>query len=118
MSEEEKQIHLYMHSKNELGLATLCVEKDKEIEILKQDIELLQNDLDNANSKLKDYLRRNIRAINLIENMLLRFDTFSALEVKTIKYILEEQGVGKTYYERNKNKAKSNKRTRRNSRSS
>ncbi len=34
MSEEEKQILLYMHSKNELGLATLCVEKDKEIERL------------------------------------------------------------------------------------
>ncbi len=36
MNEEEKQIHLYMHSKNELGLATLCVEKDKEIERLKE----------------------------------------------------------------------------------
>jgi len=39
MSEEEKQIHLYMHSKNELGLATLCVEKDKEIERLNKCID-------------------------------------------------------------------------------
>lgn len=43
MSEEEKQIHLYMHSKNELGLATLCVEKDKEIERLKESEEYFKD---------------------------------------------------------------------------
>lgn len=42
MSEEEKQIHLYMHSKNELGLATLCVEKDKEIERLNKENTILR----------------------------------------------------------------------------
>lgn len=74
-------------------LQRLYIELNNDFEKQEKEMELLQNDLDNANSKLKDYLRRNIRAINLIENMLLRFDTFSALEVKTIKYILEGQGA-------------------------
>ncbi len=67
MNEEEKQIHLYMHSKNELGLATLCVEKDKEIERLKEKNEELRALYESEREVKEDYKSKNNKAIEYIE---------------------------------------------------
>ena len=52
--DEKMKIFIYRNSYNELGLSTLCVEKDKEIERLKNIIKDAKIKLYELNYKLKE----------------------------------------------------------------
>lgn len=52
--DEKLKICIYRNSYNELGLSTLCVEKDKEIEILNNNIKGAKIKLYELNYKLKE----------------------------------------------------------------
>lgn len=89
MSEEEKQIHLYMHSKNELGLATLCVEKDKEIERLKE----MKLHTEKYASEMEDkYIlekNKNNKAIEYIENNTYKSNATEYMDLTGISELLD-----------------------------
>ena len=96
MSEEEKQIHLYMHSKNELGLATLCVEKDKEIERLNK---INKKATRHIEILLELALEQDSENVNLIDRLKGILDILKGVELtendkKQIKWLKEEFKVG------------------------
>ena len=63
-------------------LQRIYIELNNDFEKQERKIELLQNDLDNTNSKLKDYVGRCLKAIEYIEENMNNFE----IPWKTVLY--------------------------------
>ena len=73
---------------NELGLSTLCVEKDKEIQRLKEEYIILQN----ASDEVEEEKDREIERLNNIINKAIEFMnyTFNISSVKEMYEIMNK----------------------------